>query len=387
MYQERRSRQSGSLADFDQSRRTSIQRRMANTILDMAAADYERWYIMAHSLGSVIAFKALMYDGKGFARLLTANRWKDDKFPFRAEKKSENRTPANQGYPDEPKKPMWLEDEGAVDLDKVYAKLRGLITYGSPLETFARTWPAIVQINKDARVSKDFEWLNLHDPVDIVASRLVSFGEASSTGRGEIKPKNILCRASQWVTHAHTSYLATKFRNVDRRILPALLEWMIDGNKTLDSKADSMSRRILPRSGIAGHRMLAILQWILALLIGCLIWPYAASAVVGAVRGIASAATFFLPDILDTINRAHKWVVDNVLTPLFPGIDPIEDAVRIGKLLGVAGIVLAVFGAAHFAIDWWLDRDDRDLSPGADAKTINRMRSIERPSINVEGLR
>jgi hypothetical protein len=278
---------------------------------------------------------------------------------------------------------MWLPDDAAVDLDKVYERLRGLVTYGSPLETFARTWPAIVQINDRAAIPEKFEWLKLHDPVDIVAWRLVSFGEADAKGFGEIKPKNLLCRASQWVTHAHTSYLATKFRNADRRILPAILDWMIVGSKAMDPGDDVMSNRILPRSGIAGHRLLAILQWILALLIGCLIWPYAASAIAGVVKGIASAISFFAPTVRSAIDRVHDTVVNEILT-FTPGQDLVWDAVHVGEILAVTAIVLVVFGAAHFVIDWWLDRSDRDFPVGANAQ-VNRMPSIERPSINVDG--
>ena len=41
-YQQRESSQPGTLVDFDQSRRVSIQRRMANIIIDMAEANYDR---------------------------------------------------------------------------------------------------------------------------------------------------------------------------------------------------------------------------------------------------------------------------------------------------------------------------------------------------------
>ena len=45
LYQERRSTQPGTLVDYDQSRRMSIQRRLANLIVSMSEPDYDRWYI------------------------------------------------------------------------------------------------------------------------------------------------------------------------------------------------------------------------------------------------------------------------------------------------------------------------------------------------------
>jgi hypothetical protein len=329
MYQERRSRQSGSLADFDQSRRTSIQRRMANSVLDMAEKDYDRWYIMAHSLGSVIAFKTLMCDRNAFARLVSANRWNNSKFRFRT-----TYAPHDADYPDDPKQPMWLPRDAAVDLEKVFEKLRGMVTYGSPLETFARTWPAIVQINDDVSASKEFEWLNLHDPVDIVASRLVSYGEANPSSTGEIKPKNILCRASQLVTHAHTGYLSTKFSNADKKILPTLLDWMIDGNRIFDPKNSELNLRILPATSIAGHRALAIAQWILVLIIGCLIWPYSAITISQVIKSIASVILFFAPPAVEAIEDWHTELI-KILKDLMPGPNYLEDIFMIGKILGV----------------------------------------------------
>lgn len=44
----------------DEPPRAAIRRRMVPTMVDVAAAGYDRWYILAHSLGSVVAWNGLM---------------------------------------------------------------------------------------------------------------------------------------------------------------------------------------------------------------------------------------------------------------------------------------------------------------------------------------
>jgi hypothetical protein len=227
LYQERQSSQSGTLVDFDQSRRMSIQRRMANFVVTMSENQYDRWYIFGHSLGSVIAFKALMYDGAAFARFMSYRRWHhpaldklkcapnvgsrdalvsasqetavsasravaDPSDPITA---SEAGNDANQAdidsYVDCPKCPNWLPEDASLDRARLFSKLRGLVTYGSPLETFAKTWPAIVQLRDKIDFNRDFEWVNIYDPTDIVAPVLQSFGHADPNQRGVFRPKNV----------------------------------------------------------------------------------------------------------------------------------------------------------------------------------------------------
>src|SRR5690349_9290961 len=44
--------------------RVSIRRRMVRGIADVACAGYQRWYVLAHSQGTVVAFNGLMADRK-----------------------------------------------------------------------------------------------------------------------------------------------------------------------------------------------------------------------------------------------------------------------------------------------------------------------------------
>jgi hypothetical protein len=74
LYQESNNKLTGELADFDNPRRISIQRRLTNLILSLHLSDCDYWFIIAHSLGSVIGLKGLTYDGCAFARFMSFDR-------------------------------------------------------------------------------------------------------------------------------------------------------------------------------------------------------------------------------------------------------------------------------------------------------------------------
>jgi hypothetical protein len=54
LYQETEGKITGELTDFDNARRVSIQRRLANLMITLHESDCDYWFIIAHSLGSVI---------------------------------------------------------------------------------------------------------------------------------------------------------------------------------------------------------------------------------------------------------------------------------------------------------------------------------------------
>ena len=73
---------------------------------------------------------------------------------------------------------------------KVFSCLRGLLTYGSPLDKFAAIWPARVPNNRGEPVfSKDTEWINIYDSTDPVAGNLDAFGQWPAEP-GQLAPKN-----------------------------------------------------------------------------------------------------------------------------------------------------------------------------------------------------
>ena len=60
LYQDREKKQGGSFADHYLPRRFAIRRRMVDSLVSAYQQNYDRWYVMAHSLGSVVAFNGLM---------------------------------------------------------------------------------------------------------------------------------------------------------------------------------------------------------------------------------------------------------------------------------------------------------------------------------------
>ena len=191
----------------------------------MAVEKYDRWYIVGHSLGSVIAFKGLMSPGNALARYMSINRWDS-----RDLQEFITASDSNIGYADEPRCPHWLDRSAALDRGLLFSRLRGFITYGSPLEIFAHLWPAIVQVNKEKVFPADFEWLNFYNSTDIVARRPPrSFADAEA-----ISPKNFCCASSRRVWQAHTRYFHMP-GDADSSTLPALVEWMVGSPSSVEA--------------------------------------------------------------------------------------------------------------------------------------------------------
>jgi hypothetical protein len=60
---------------------------------------------------------------------MSLNRW-DSRDLLEFIKSCENET----YYPDEPKSPHWMDRQASLDRRLLFSRLRGFITYGSPLE-------------------------------------------------------------------------------------------------------------------------------------------------------------------------------------------------------------------------------------------------------------
>ena len=64
------------LDGFDEPPRYAIRRRMVRTMIDVASANHASWFILAHSMGSVIAFNGLMEPEETLPNYLDETRWK-----------------------------------------------------------------------------------------------------------------------------------------------------------------------------------------------------------------------------------------------------------------------------------------------------------------------
>lgn len=124
-----------------------------------------------------------------------------------------------------PLRPTWVGDGVVIPGEKLFENLRGLLTYGSPLDKFATLWPAIVPQNKDtlATANSKFEWINVYDPMDSISGSLEFF--ESRSPQAPTKPVNLPYAASIWFLLAHIAYL----KPIGGGLAERLVDWVKTG--------------------------------------------------------------------------------------------------------------------------------------------------------------
>jgi hypothetical protein len=210
--------------------RIAIRRRMVRVLLKTAAETLddeavEGFYICAHSLGTVIAFNALMELEHVLPDYLTEEEWRA--LPDRLKKTVP--LPPLPADRERPTRRPWLDPHrggcAAIDRTVLFGKLRGFITLGSPLDRFAAIWPAIVPINATG-VPHPVPWVNVHDVQDPIAGGDLRLFECAASGGdigGLMQPDNYAWPDSSWFFRAHNSYWnVTKGKE---RLMDALLRW------------------------------------------------------------------------------------------------------------------------------------------------------------------
>src|SRR4051794_8495628 len=69
----------------------------------------------------------------------------------------------------------WLPHGSCVSRVRLLQRMRGLITYGCPLDKFAMLWPATIPLARQQKAVAGKPWLNFYDKTDPVAGNLDSF--------------------------------------------------------------------------------------------------------------------------------------------------------------------------------------------------------------------
>jgi hypothetical protein len=203
------------LESFNEKRRTGIRRRMVRSLIGMAAKaerdELDGFYILSHSLGTVIAFNALMESPEALPNFLSKDEWK---YLPRKLKDPDVRSPV----PAEqiPSRPPWLSPTDAINRQALLGKCKGFLTVGCPLDKFAALWPAIVPVNIQ-KLNVDIRWINVADGQDIVANCLHYF----PTATGGFKLVNYWWQGEFWPITAHTSYWTVKPGR------PRLMDWIV----------------------------------------------------------------------------------------------------------------------------------------------------------------
>jgi hypothetical protein len=214
--------------------RVSIRRRMIEAIVKVAGQKYDRWYIMAHSLGSVIAFNGIMEPAETLAHYLNKDQWKKlqlmglagpfphEPFYFKSDDVSEETTPRRK---------IWVDKDKVVYRHKLFENFCGIITYGSPLEKFAALWQARVPINNtEPHFSNSAEWINIYDPIDPVSGVLRAYNPPTLKRDWPLRPLNIGFDASKTLLYAHLRYLSLRTQRAGD-LADAIAEWIFLGGQ------------------------------------------------------------------------------------------------------------------------------------------------------------
>ena len=235
LYQDWFPRKEERLEVIGEKSRVAIRRRMVRALLRTAAeaerGEIDGFYVLAHSLGTVVAFNGLMEPDLSLPNYLTQEEWNGLPSAF---KKTVNRTLPKWLTP---RRPPWL-DAGAVPAQadavlprdtiprqNVFAALRGVLTMGSPLDKFAALWPAIVPVHV-AGLGREVPWINIADVQDIVAGKidLLKPCPPSPNLGGLVLQHNIRWSDRLFFGNAHTSYWRVTSRR--DRLIDRLVPWL-----------------------------------------------------------------------------------------------------------------------------------------------------------------
>jgi hypothetical protein len=223
-YQQEQPARTKAFEDIDEPPRVGVRRRIIKELVKMSLRGYDRWYILAHSLGTVAAFNGLMETQAALPNYLNESLW--EKWQKYSPKKASVALTDEQVQGMFPRRPVWLQNEDIIDRADLFANLHGFLTYGSPLSKFAVVWPAIVTINKNSSVfPPSFEWINVYDPTDPVGGETEFFNLKNFGGP---KPVEIAYKAEGVHLLSHVEYM-TFNRRRQTPLVKQVAAWLLEG--------------------------------------------------------------------------------------------------------------------------------------------------------------
>jgi hypothetical protein len=236
-YEERAWPGDSAISDPGQPRRVGIRRRMVTEMVTLASRDeLEDWWVLAHSQGTVLAYNGLTEIGHALPNYLPQEQWETLDRKFKDDPGCARRAKLHAMMP---ARPPWLNDDEVINRPYLFAKLRGLITYGSPLDKFAGLWPRIVGTATDRVDDKKpldgCRWVNIAAPQDPVAGMLCRFpagpGESLEGALPLVRNIALPFRLNHGL--AHILYFAAAERWVDsglERTKKSVARWLAGGN-------------------------------------------------------------------------------------------------------------------------------------------------------------
>jgi len=150
-YQQRAAPGQARISDPGRPLRVGIRRRMVTEMVAMAARGYDEWFVVAHSLGTVLAYNGLTEFGHTLPNYLPEKQWRSLPDHFKRDDECRLRPP-DEISAMMPARPGWLAYEDVVNRLKLFEGLSGVITFGSPLDKFAGLWPRIVATADDRKM-------------------------------------------------------------------------------------------------------------------------------------------------------------------------------------------------------------------------------------------
>lgn len=257
------------LDTLEQPPRVSVRRRMIRTLMDMALGPlegqvrqpYVRWYVLAHSMGSVVAFNGLMETAYAWPGYFTEQQWNElCGHGLAGAARTDWQPPQGETSP---RRPVWVRSTDIAWRSKVFQRFHGLLTFGSPLEKFATLWPARVPISREPAFRAGTLWLNIYDPLDPVSGVLRAFDGGPPTCCPQ--PQNIGYAAGPVLLLNHLRYLNGP--NNGLSLADGIAEWLITGNHDRITN-NGGGRWFLPASSRHGVRTAtAWIWWIIAVLV------------------------------------------------------------------------------------------------------------------------
>ena len=234
LYQDWFLRDDDTLETVGQKSRVAIRGRMIRALVATASQFHatrttdrlDGYYIIAHSLGTVVALNGLMETALALPNYLSREEWTT--LPAKLRRQAPKAAPTVQM----PTRRPWLKPKDAIHRGRLFEGLQGLVTLGSPLDKFAALWPCIVRTNAQGLGGQRLvPWINVTDLQDIVGSSIDLFGRCPpANGIGGLK-KIEVGWADQWtLASAHTTYWKAKKRaHRPDRLIDRLVPWFEGG--------------------------------------------------------------------------------------------------------------------------------------------------------------
>jgi hypothetical protein len=275
------------LEGIDEPPRVAIRRRMIRALADMFAARYDRWYVLGHSLGSVVAHNGLMETATALPNYLDERRWLR-LVRAGAAGPGAGSAPATML----PARPLWLEPQDVVHRNVLFKNFAGFLSYGSPLDKFAAIWRARVPINESPDFPPNAQWINVFDGTDPVGGRLDAYGDPGIAVPGTLAPVNMGYKASSWLLRGHVLYLARSRRLGDapaNTLVDRIVNWIIHGTPFVTA-TDAAGWYPAAGPTVRRRQRSAFVQWVLVYAVLTLVAAVTAPIIWEAVVGFVTSA-------------------------------------------------------------------------------------------------